>query len=54
MSGAFLLGAAGALVWLAAIIVLLRVSKRSPALIVVRRRWFIWPFSSSRWRPGSR
>src|SRR5262245_28242501 len=35
MSGAFLLGAAGALVWLAAIIVLLRVSKRSPALIVV-------------------
>jgi len=34
MSGAFVLGAAGALIWLAAVLVLLRVSKRSPALIV--------------------
>ena len=35
MSGAFILGAVGALLWLAVIIVLLRLSKRSPALIVV-------------------
>ena len=35
MSGAFVLGAAGALLWLAVIVVLLRLSKRSPALIVV-------------------
>jgi hypothetical protein len=35
MSEAFVFGAAGALVWLAAVLVLLRVSKRSPALIVV-------------------
>src|SRR5262245_66607269 len=33
--GAFVLGAAGALIWLAAVLVVLRVSKRSPALIVV-------------------
>ncbi len=35
MSEAFLLGAAGALIWLAVVVVLLRLSKRSPALIVV-------------------
>jgi Ca2+/Na+ antiporter len=35
MSDGFVLGAAGALVWLAVVLVLLRVSKRSPALIVV-------------------
>ena len=35
MSAAFVLGAAGALLWLAVIAVLLRVSNRSPALIVV-------------------
>jgi hypothetical protein len=35
MSEAFVFGAAGALVWLAVVLVLLRISKRSPALIVV-------------------
>jgi hypothetical protein len=35
MSEAFILGAAGALVWFAGVLVLLRVSKRSPALIVI-------------------
>jgi Ca2+/Na+ antiporter len=35
MSDGFVFGAAGALVWLAVVLVLLRVSKRSPALIVV-------------------
>jgi hypothetical protein len=35
MNHAFVFGAAGALVWLAAVLVLLRVSKRSPALIVI-------------------
>ena len=35
MREAFVFGAAGALVWLAVVLVLLRISKRSPALIVV-------------------
>jgi hypothetical protein len=35
MNHAFVFGAAGALVWLAVVLVLLRVSKRSPALIVI-------------------
>jgi hypothetical protein len=35
MSEAFVFGVAGALVWLAVVLVLLRVSKRSPALIVI-------------------
>ena len=35
MSEAFVFGAAAVLVWLAVVLVLLRISKRSPALIVV-------------------
>lgn len=35
MSGAFVLGGVGVLLWLAVALVLLRVSKRSPALIVI-------------------
>ena len=35
MSDAFVLGGAGALLWLAVVLVLLRLSRRSPALIVV-------------------
>jgi len=35
MSGAFVLGGAGALLWFAVVLVLLRLSRRSPALIVV-------------------
>lgn len=35
MSEAFVFGAAGALVWFLVVLVLLRVSKRSPALIVI-------------------
>jgi len=35
MNGAFVLGGAGALLWFAIVLVLLRLSRRSPALIVV-------------------
>jgi hypothetical protein len=58
MREAFVFGAAGALVWLAVVLVLLRISKRSPALIVVASAGVVyvallaispafWPFSAA-------